>query len=143
MSRKTHSISLVVAGTSKLQQPIPINAYGKFHIRLGSIWYLADDVNHEKVIEIRGRQFQLKYASGNRQFTGGKLTSDLVANQYPVFIYSKDHQIGGLNGMYQWDMELEGQIECELYSILGDDVANNDTCVLNLELTPIEAGGSQ
>jgi hypothetical protein len=139
---ETHSICLYVsAGQNNI---IPINAFGKFHIKMSAVWYFATDQNHEKVIQFRSPQFRLKYSSGNVQFnSSGIATTEMWASPYPIIIYNPDHQVGGLNGMYQWDMDLEGQIELQLVRVWGVDVNVNDTCIINLELTPIGKGGSQ
>lgn len=139
---KTHSVCLYVGGGQN--NVIPINLYGKFHCKLTAVWYFPVDATHDKVIQLVGREFKLKYLSGNALFNSSRQAlSEMFASPYPIFIYNDKHQIGGLNGSYQWDMDFQGQIECELVSIRGDAVEANDTAVLNIELTPIESGGSQ
>jgi hypothetical protein len=139
---ETNSISLFVsAGQNNI---IPINAFGKFHIKMSAVWFYAAQKNDEKVIQFRSPQFRLKYSSGNVQYnSSGITTSELWASPYPMIIYNSNHQIGGLNGMYQWCADLEGQIELEMVRVWGDALSVNDTCIINLELTPIGKGGSQ
>jgi hypothetical protein len=140
--RKTHSMCLVVSGGQL--NTIPVNLYGRFHVKLSAIWYYAVDQNHEKLIQLRSRQMRLKYSSGNAVFNAnGILQNEMIASPYPCFVYSTHHQVGGLNGIYHFEADFQGQMECELVTIWGDAVEANDTCVLNLELTPLEAGGSQ
>lgn len=139
---ESHSICLYVsAGQNNI---IPINAFGKFHVKMSAAWYYAEDQNHEKVIQFQSPQFRLKYSSGNALFnSAGVSTSEMWASPYPIIVYSTHHQIGGLNGMYQWDADLQGQIELQLVRVWGDALDANDTCIINLELTPLEKGGSQ
>jgi hypothetical protein len=135
-------MSLVVSGGQL--NTIPVNLYGRFHVKLSGIWYFAVNKNHEKLIQLRSRQMRLKYSSGNALFNeNGILQNEMIASHYPCFLYSSYHQIGGLNGTYHFETDFQGQMECELATIWGDAVEANDTCVLNLELTPLEAGGSQ
>jgi hypothetical protein len=47
------------------------------------------------------------------------------------------HQIGGLNGAIEWDVELQGTIELQLVSIKGDAIDADDYCVMNINLTPL------
>jgi hypothetical protein len=135
-------MSLVVSGGQL--NTIPVNLYGRFHVKLSGIWYFAVNKNHEKLIQLRSRQMRLKYSSGNALFNAnGILQNEMIASPYPCFLYSSHHQISGLDGAYHFETDFQGQMECELATIWGDAVQANDTCVLNLELTPLEAGGSQ
>ena len=75
--------------------------------------------------------------------SGGVIVPALVSIPYPTIITSVDHQIGGLNGMIQWDADINGQFELELVRLSGDAPHANDEIVMNIELTPIGEGGSQ
>lgn len=92
---------------------------------------------------LRSRQMRLKYPSGTMLMSGGAIVPALVSVPYPTFITATDHQIGGLNGMIQWDAEIDGQMELELVKLSGDAPHADDEIVMNIELTPIAEGGSQ
>jgi hypothetical protein len=75
--------------------------------------------------------------------SGQTLDSFMSAMPYPSFISTSAHQIGGLNGSIHWDTELYGTIELQLWSLKGAVIDSKDYCVINIDLTPIEPGGSQ
>lgn len=92
---------------------------------------------------LRSPQMRLKYPSGTMTMTAGAITPTLTAMPYPTFITSSAHQIGGLNGMVQFDSDINGQFELEVVYLAGDLLNESDMLVLNIELTPIAEGGSQ
>lgn len=139
---KTHSM-MVYTTYGAGNKLIPVQAFGKFHCRLSSIWYRHKQDAKDSVVMIRSPQLRLKYPSGTMTFTNGVITSTLTAMPYPTFITSSAHQIGGLNGMVQLDSDINGQIEVEIVYLAGDALDNDDILVFNLELTPIAEGGSQ
>lgn len=122
---------------------IPVQAFGKFHCRLSSIWYAHAQDNKETAIMLRSQQMRLKYPSGTMTFANGAIVPALVSPPYPIFMTSAPHQIGGLNGMIQWDADINGQMELEVVYLAGDLPDNSDILILNIELTPIAEGGSQ
>lgn len=139
---KTHSIQLFTT-YGMGNKLIPVQAFGKFHCRLSALWYAHNQDNKETVLMLRSPQMRLKYPSGTMTFTNGAITPALVSVPYPTFITSSAHQIGGLNGMIQWDSDINGQFELETVYLAGDLPNENDILVLNIELTPIAEGGSQ
>ena len=93
---------------------------------------------------LRSPQMRLKYPSGTMTTTAaGVWNPALVSPPYPVFISSQAHQIGGLNGMIQWDADINGQFELQIVYLAGNPLEADDILVMNIELTPIQPGGSQ
>jgi hypothetical protein len=122
---------------------VPVQAYGRFHCRLSAVWYKHHEAAKHTVLMLRSRQMNLKYPSGTMTMSGGVIVPALVSIPYPTIITSVDHQIGGLNGMIQWDADINGQFELELVRLSGDAPHADDEIVMNIELTPIGEGGSQ
>lgn len=140
---KTHSIQLFTT-YGQGNKLIPVQAFGKFHCRLSAIWYAHHQDNKESVVMLRSPQMRLKYPSGTMTFQANTaVTPALVSLPYPTFITSSAHQIGGLNGMVQFDSDINGQFELEVVYLAGDLLNADDVLVLNIELTPIAEGGSQ
>lgn len=134
---KTNSISLYIKGADN--NIISVNVHGKYQCKMSSVWFFLDDANHEKVVQFVSPQFRLKHLSGNALFdNNGDATSALFASPYPLIIANSVHQVGGLNGMYQWSYEFSGQIEIQMKSISGNAIDANDICVINLELTKLD-----
>lgn len=93
---------------------------------------------------LRSPQMRLKYPSGTMTIMANTaITPTLTSMPYPTIITSTAHQIGGLNGMVQFDSDINGQFELEVVYLAGDLLDNSDMVVLNIELTPIAEGGSQ
>lgn len=137
--RRTHSIQLVIIGPDN--QIVQVPAYGKFHCELNALWYRNNN-NVDSLIQLRSPQMRLKYPSGPTM-SGQTLVSSLSAQPYPTFITTAAHQIGGLNGAIHWDAELYGTIELQMWCLNGNAIDATDYCVINIDLTPIEEGGSQ
>lgn len=134
---KTSSIALYIKGDDN--NSISVNLYGKYHCKLASVWFYLGDLNHEKIIQLVSPQFRLQYLSGNATFdANGNATSPLFASAYPVIVANVAHQVGGLNGAYQWYYEFNGQIELQMKKIAGNAIDVDDVCVINLELTKLD-----
>jgi hypothetical protein len=134
---KTNSISLYIKGADN--NIISVNLHGKYHCKMSSVWFFLDDLQHEKIVQFVSPQFRLKHLSGNALFdVNGNATSPLFASPYPLIIANAVHQVGGLNGMYQWCYEFSGQIEIQMKKIAGNPIDPNDVCVINLELTKLD-----
>lgn len=139
---KTHSIQLYTT-YGMGNRLVPVQAFGKFHCRLSAIWYRHKQDNKDSLIMLRSPQMRLKYPSGTMTIANGEIVPALNAMPYPTFITSAAHQIGGLNGMLQFDSDINGQFELEIVYLAGDELDADDIVVLNIELTPIAEGGSQ
>jgi hypothetical protein len=128
---KTNSLQLVIRGFERNMIQVPL--FGKYKARLSAIWYENNNLVHT-VVQLQSPQMQLQYPSGSVGFPVGV---DLISSRYPVFITTAAHQIGGLNGVIAWECDLQGTIEVQMVSLVGDPIDNNDICVLNIEMTPI------
>ena len=139
---KVHSIQLYTTyGVGR--QAIPVQAFGKFHCRLSALWWVQTANNNHAILMLRSPQMMLKYPSGTMSISNGAIVPALVSPPYPTFATTAAHQIGGLNGMVQWDAYINGQIELEVVYLSGTVPNANDTLVANIELIPIAEGGSQ
>jgi hypothetical protein len=134
MYNKTQSIQLVAVGGAN--NIIQVSAFGKFHCSLNAVWYKNNN-NQESIIQLKSPQFRLKYPSGANYSVNGVLTNPLSAQTYPCFVSTASHQIGGLNGAIEWDVELQGTIELQLVSIKGNAIDVDDYCVMNINLSPL------
>ena len=140
VSTKSHSLQLVIVGSAN--NIIQCPAYGKFHASLNALWFRNNN-NTDSLVQLRSPQMRLKYPSGSQYSTAGVLTSSLSSSTYPCFTSTAAHQIGGLNGQIEWDVDLQGQWEVQMVGVSGDAIDASDYCIANITLTPLENNGSQ
>jgi hypothetical protein len=140
VSTKSHSLQLVLVGSAN--NIIQVPAYGKFHASLNALWYRNNN-STDSLIQLRSPQMRLKYPSGSTYSSTGVLTSALSSATYPCFTTTAAHQIGGLNGSIEWDVDLQGQIEVQMVCVSGDVIDTSDYCIANITLTPLTVDGSQ
>jgi len=134
---KTNSIALYIKGNDN--HSISVNLYGKYHCKLASVWFYLNDKNSEKIIQFVSPQFRLQYLGGTLTLNANNnAIQPYFASAYPVVVANSNHQVGGLDGAYEWSYEFNGQIELQMKKIGGDAINVNDISIINLELTKLD-----